>query len=45
MKSVTTIRPTVSVTHGYARCSTNDEKQDIDRQTRELKRQGLTRFG
>lgn len=39
MKSVTKIRPTVSVTHGYARCSTNEEKQDIDRQTRELKRQ------
>ena len=44
MKSVTTIRPTVSVTHGYARCSTNDEKQDIDRQTRELKRQGADKI-
>ena len=44
MKSVTKIRPTVSVTHGYARCSTNEEKQDIDRQTRELKRQGADKI-
>ncbi len=26
--------------YGYARCSTNEEKQDIDRQIRELKAQG-----
>ena len=26
--------------HGYARCSTNESKQDIDRQVRELKRAG-----
>lgn len=26
--------------HGYARCSTNDSKQDIDRQVRELKQAG-----
>ena len=26
--------------HGYARCSTNEERQDIDRQVRELKGQG-----
>ena len=26
--------------YGYARCSTNDEKQDIARQTRELKSAG-----
>lgn len=44
MKSVTKIHPTVSVTHGYARCSTNEEKQDIDRQTRELKRQGADKI-
>ena len=44
MKSVTKICPTVSVTHGYARCSTNEEKQDIDRQTRELKRQGADKI-
>lgn len=28
------------MTHGYARCSTNEDKQDINRQTRELKKQG-----
>ena len=44
MKSVTKTRPTVSVTHGYARCSTNEEKQDIDRQTRELKKQGADKI-
>lgn len=44
MKSVTKIRPTVSVTHGYARCSTNEAKQDINRQTRELKRQGADKI-
>ena len=26
--------------HGYARCSTNETKQDIDRQVRELKAAG-----
>ena len=26
--------------HGYARCSTNESKQDIDRQVRELKQSG-----
>ena len=26
--------------HGYARCSTNESKQDIDRQVRELKAAG-----
>ena len=26
--------------HGYARCSTNESKQDIDRQVRELKQAG-----
>lgn len=28
--------------YGYARCSTNDELQDINRQIRELKQQGAT---
>ncbi len=27
--------------YGYARCSTNDTKQDIDRQKRELEKQGV----
>ena len=44
MKSVMDTRSTISVTHGYARCSTNEEKQDIDRQTRELKKQGADRI-
>ena len=44
MKSVMDTRSTISVTHGYARCSTNEEKQDIDRQTRELKRQGADKI-
>ena len=26
--------------YGYARCSTNESKQDIDRQVRELKKAG-----
>lgn len=44
MKTVTKIPTTISVTHGYARCSTNEEKQDIDRQTRELKKQGAEKI-
>ena len=28
--------------YGYARCSTNEKMQDIDRQVRELKLQGAT---
>ena len=30
----------ISVTHGYARCSANEDRQDINRQTRELKKHG-----
>ena len=30
----------MSKTYGYARCSTNEDKQDIDRQIRELKAAG-----
>ena len=30
--------------HGYARCSTNETKQDIDRQVRELKAAGAESF-
>lgn len=30
--------------YGYARCSTNEEKQDIDRQVRELKQAGAERI-
>ena len=44
MKSVTDTLSPISVIHGYARCSTNEEKQDIDRQTRELKKQGAEKI-
>ena len=33
-------RETDQMNHGYARCSTNETKQDIDRQVRELKAAG-----
>lgn len=33
-----------NITHGYARCSTNEEKQDIDRQVRELKAAGAQKI-
>lgn len=32
----------IIVTHGYARCSTNETRQDIDRQVRELRTAGAT---
>lgn len=35
---------TFATIHGYARCSTSDSKQDIDRQVRELKAAGATRI-
>lgn len=34
---------TMAVNYGYARCSTNEEKQDIERQIRELIQQGVER--
>lgn len=34
----------ISVTHGYARCSTDESRQDIDRQARELKAAGATQI-
>lgn len=33
-----------SVTHGYCRCSTDESKQDIGRQIRELKKHGATKI-
>lgn len=33
-----------SVTHGYCRCSTSEDKQDINRQVRELKAHGASRI-
>lgn len=32
------------VTHGYCRCSTNEDRQDINRQVRELKAHGASRI-
>lgn len=43
MKSVTKNESTLSVTHGYARCSTNEDRQDVNRQIRALKKQGVDR--
>lgn len=44
MKNVKKNEHTLSLTHGYARCSTDEERQDIDRQIRELKRAGVDRI-
>lgn len=38
------IKPGFPVTHGYCRCSTNEDRQDINRQIRELKAHGATRI-
>lgn len=43
MKSVTKNESTLSVTHGYARCRTNEDRQDVNRQIRELKKLGVDR--
>lgn len=44
MKNVKETPEGVSETHGYARCSTNETRQDIDRQIRELRAAGATRI-
>lgn len=38
------VKPGICVTHGYCRCSTNEDKQDINRQVRELKKHGATQI-
>ena len=43
-KSVTEKPRTINITHGYARCSTNETKQDIMRQVRELKAAGAQKI-
>ena len=43
-KSMSKDNGTLEIIHGYARCSTTDSKQDIDRQVRELKTAGATRI-
>ena len=35
-------RKVLDMIYGYARCSTNEKEQDIDRQKRELKELGAT---
>lgn len=37
-------KPGFNVTHGYCRCSTDEDRQDINRQIRELKAHGATRI-
>lgn len=44
MKSVTKKETGISITHGYARCSTNEGKQDIERQVRELRAAGASKI-
>lgn len=41
-ENVTQTPEGVSVTHGYARCSTNETRQDIERQVRELRAAGAS---
>lgn len=43
-ENVTKTTEGIIVTHGYARCSTNETRQDIDRQVRELRAAGATRI-
>lgn len=40
----TTLFDTAPVTYGYCRCSTNEDKQDIHRQERDLRAAGAQRF-
>ena len=42
MNNVTKKETRVPITHGYARCSTSERRQDIDRQIRELKAAGAS---
>ena len=44
MKSVAEKETTLFATHGYARCSTDEDRQDINRQVRELKAAGAERI-
>ena len=44
MKTGTKKQEGIIVTHGYARCSTNETRQDIERQVRELLAAGATRI-
>lgn len=43
-KSISEDKEALETIHGYARCSTSDSKQDIDRQVRELKAAGAERI-
>lgn len=44
VKSASEGKEPLPIIHGYARCSTSDSKQDIDRQVRELKAAGAERI-
>lgn len=43
-KSTSEDKEALETIHGYARCSTSDSKQDIDRQVRELRAAGVERI-
>ena len=43
-KTATGVSDTPPMTHGYARCSTNETRQDVDRQVRELRAAGAKRI-
>lgn len=44
MKSIQKTSASGPMAHGYARCSTNEDKQDINRQVRELKQHGAEKI-
>lgn len=44
VKSASEDKEPLKTIHGYARCSTSDSKQDIDRQVRELRAAGVERI-
>lgn len=44
VETKTTLSDTLPVIYGYCRCSTNEDKQDIHRQERDLRAAGAQRF-
>ena len=43
-KTATEVSATSGIVHGYARCSTNETRQDVERQVRELRAVGAVRI-
>ena len=43
-KTATEVSATSGIVHGYARCSTNETRQDVERQVRELRAAGAVRI-